>query len=208
MSVSSKNSSPHRLLQEMDESDLHHPFHREHQGSRQWPAGKTHCPCSRAPIGWPNFAYVVRHHHERCLTRWLERADSRMALGPLSGNALTPQSSLYADDLVVLVAPIANNMHCLRKSSTSLCTHCATWRGWSGSWTFHAVCGLGRALITTSKNSVTILSISSSLRLDCSVLGSFLPDCCCGLNFFSLLMKHEILLFTGKRKILSRVAFI
>jgi hypothetical protein len=47
------------------------------------------------------------------LNSLIREADRRAALTPLPGRVIKHQASLYADDLVVLVAPNANDLHCL-----------------------------------------------------------------------------------------------
>jgi hypothetical protein len=49
------------------------------------------------------------------LNSLIKEADRRLALSPLPGHAIAHRASLYADDLVLLVAPDANDLHNLRQ---------------------------------------------------------------------------------------------
>ena len=47
------------------------------------------------------------------LNSLIREANRRLALTPLPGQAIAHRASLYADDLVLLVAPNTNDLHCV-----------------------------------------------------------------------------------------------
>jgi hypothetical protein len=47
------------------------------------------------------------------LNSLIKEADRRHALMPLPGRAIAHRASLYADDLVLLLAPRSEDLHCL-----------------------------------------------------------------------------------------------
>lgn len=60
------------------------------------------------PISHMLFVIVME-----ALNSLIMEADRRMALTPLSGHVIRHWVSLYADDLIVIVAPIAKDLNCL-----------------------------------------------------------------------------------------------
>ena len=49
------------------------------------------------------------------LNSLIREADRRAALTPLPGQAIAHRASLYADDLVILVAPVPGDLSCVHQ---------------------------------------------------------------------------------------------
>lgn len=95
----------------MDRLDLHPHFHRKHFNGRPGRRIAHARSLRQGNLISPMLFVIVMV----VLNSLIREADSCSALAPLPGHLFTHRASLYADDLVILVAPITNDMHCLNE---------------------------------------------------------------------------------------------
>ena len=51
----------------------------------------------------------------KALNSLIQEADHRAALTPLPGQVIAHHASLYADDLVILIAPVPGDLSCMHQ---------------------------------------------------------------------------------------------